>query len=82
MFNMLGAIGQFETEIRSERQMEGIHKAKSKGIKFGRQNRLSEQQQHQLHQDRTDGLLIRELMQKYNFSKASVYRYLGADVKS
>ena len=79
MFNMLGAIGQFETEIRSERQMEGIHKAKSKGIKFGRQNRLSEQQQTQMHQDRTNGLLIRELMQKYNLSKASVYRYLELD---
>ena len=59
--------------------MEGIHKAKSKGVKFGRQYRLSQQQQTQLHQDRTNGLLIRELMQKYNLSKASVYRYLGFD---
>ena len=28
LFNMLGAIGQFETEIRAERQMDGIQKAK------------------------------------------------------
>jgi DNA invertase Pin-like site-specific DNA recombinase len=28
LFNMPGAIGRFETEIRSERQMEGIAKAK------------------------------------------------------
>lgn len=28
LFNMLGTIGQFETEIRSERQMNGIQKAK------------------------------------------------------
>ena len=28
LFNMLGAIGQFETEIRAERQMDGIKKAK------------------------------------------------------
>ena len=28
LFNMLGAIAQFETEIRAERQMDGIEKAK------------------------------------------------------
>lgn len=28
LFNMLGAIGQFETELRAERQMGGIQKAK------------------------------------------------------
>jgi DNA invertase Pin-like site-specific DNA recombinase len=31
LFNMLGAIGQFETEIRAERQMDGIQKLKSDG---------------------------------------------------
>ncbi len=32
LFNMLGAIGQFETEIRAERQMDGIKKAKDPGV--------------------------------------------------
>ena len=32
LFNMLGAIGQFETEIRAERQMDGIKKAKDRGV--------------------------------------------------
>jgi len=31
LFNMLGAIAQFETEIRAERQMDGIQKAKERG---------------------------------------------------
>ena len=35
LFNMLGTIAQFETEIRAERQMDGIQKAKEKGVKFG-----------------------------------------------
>jgi DNA invertase Pin-like site-specific DNA recombinase len=29
--NMLGAIDQYETEIRAERQMDGIWKAKTRG---------------------------------------------------
>lgn len=33
---MLGAIAQFETEIRAERQMDGIKKAKERGVSFGR----------------------------------------------
>ena len=32
LFNMLGAIGQFETQIRAERQMDGIKKAKNRGV--------------------------------------------------
>jgi DNA invertase Pin-like site-specific DNA recombinase len=39
---MLGAISQFETEIRAERQMDGIIKAKENGVHFGRNKHLSE----------------------------------------
>jgi DNA invertase Pin-like site-specific DNA recombinase len=33
LFNMLGAIAQFETEIRAQRQAEGIQKAKERGAR-------------------------------------------------
>lgn len=35
-FAIMGAIGQFETELRRERQMEGIAKAKAEGAYKGR----------------------------------------------
>ena len=35
---------QFETELRSEQQMDGITKAKEQGVRFGQQKRLTEQQ--------------------------------------
>ena len=44
LFNMLGAIAQFETEIRAERQMDGIQSAKARGIRLGRNKSLTEQQ--------------------------------------
>lgn len=34
LFNMLASIAGFETEICKERQLEGIEKAKCKGVKF------------------------------------------------
>ena len=41
LFNMLGAIAQFETEIRAERQMDGTQKAKERGVHFGRKKNLT-----------------------------------------
>jgi DNA invertase Pin-like site-specific DNA recombinase len=78
LFNMLGAIAQFETEIRAERQMDGIHKAKARGVPFGAQPKLSDDQIAELRQRRENGDLIRELMRDYRISKATVYRYLGS----
>lgn len=79
LFNMLGAIAQFETEIRAERQMDGIQNAKARGVKFGRKKQLTQSQCSELRQKRADGVLIKTLMEEYNLSKASVYRYLGQE---
>ena len=77
LFNMLGAIAQFETEIRAERQMDGIQKAKERGVHFGRQKTLTEQQIAELQHRRKQGTLIKTLMKDYTISKATVYRYLN-----
>ena len=77
LFHMLGAIAQFETEIRAERQMEGILKAKARGIKFGRHKTLTSTQIAELQQRREQGILIKTLMSDYRLSKSSVYRYLN-----
>jgi len=76
LFNMLGAIAQFETEIRAERQMDGIRKAKARGVQFGAQQKLTAEQIAELRQRRQQGELIRVLMKDYGISKATVYRHL------
>lgn len=77
LFNMLGAIAQFETEIRAERQMDGINKAKERGVAFGRKRKMTQEQINELIERRKKGVLIKTLMADYNLSKASVYRYLN-----
>jgi len=76
LFNMLGAIAQFETELRAERQLDGIHNAKARGVHFGRTKQLTLQQMIALQSSRKKGTLIKTLMNDYHLSKASVYRYL------
>ena len=77
LFNMLGAIGQFETEIRAERQMDGIKKAKDRGVQFGKRPALTEKQIIELRDKRASGALIKDLMADYRLSKATIYRYLS-----
>jgi DNA invertase Pin-like site-specific DNA recombinase len=76
LFHMLGAIAQFETELRAERQREGIQNAQERGVHFGRPKKLTPLQQRDLQRRRAEGILIRTLMQDYGLSKVSVYRYL------
>jgi len=76
MFNMLGAIGQFETEIRSERQMEGIRKALNEGVHFGRVNLLKPHEIDALRQQRKDGDTIKVLARRFAVSPSTIYRYV------
>ena len=79
LFNILGAIFQFETEIRAERQMDGIKKALANGVSFGKRKKLTTEQIISLKQNREEGIKIKDLMKEYNLSKASVYRYLNSN---
>ena len=77
VFNMLGSIAQFETELRAERQREGVAKAIERGVTFGRKKRLDDQQMESLKIDREKGIAISKLMSDYGLSKASIYNYLN-----
>lgn len=77
LFHMLGAIAQFETEIRAERQRDGIENAKARGVPFGRHKALTGAQMAALRAAHQQGTSIRTLMHDFRISKATVYRYLG-----
>jgi DNA invertase Pin-like site-specific DNA recombinase len=77
LFNVLASIAEFETEIRKERQMEGIAKAKEKGVQFGRKPKMRDRDIEEMRQARKKGRKISELMAMYSISKATVYRLLA-----
>src|SRR5882724_694087 len=77
VFHIVGAIAQFETAIRAERQMDRIRQASEQGIDFGRKRKLTRPQVTPLRHKRKQGALITTLMQAYSRSKARVYRYLS-----
>ena len=76
-FHLLGAFAEFENDLRRERQSEGIKKALSNGVKFGRNKSLSDEQTKELQADRANNIKITDLMAKYQLSRKSIYRYLN-----
>ncbi len=81
MLQMLAVFAEFETAIRAERQMDGIAKAKEKGTKFGRKAQATPDVVADIRRMRADGLMIKEIMEKVQLSKASVYRALAAEAE-
>jgi DNA invertase Pin-like site-specific DNA recombinase len=77
MISVIGSIAQFENDLRKERQTDGILMAKSRGVHFGRNNKLTNEQIQEMKQKREKGVLIKDLMFSYGLSKSSVYRLMS-----
>ena len=74
MFSVLGALAQFENELRKESCEEGRLAAVSRGVRFGAPKKLTDDQVVEMRQKRENGVLIKDLMSEYRLSRASVYR--------
>jgi DNA invertase Pin-like site-specific DNA recombinase len=76
VFSILAAIAEFETQLRRERQLEGITAARKRGMRFGRREALSPAQALELRQQRQRGFTIRELEHFYGVKKTTIYKAL------
>lgn len=77
VMGILALIAEFENDIRSERQMDGIKKAKERGVRFGRKLQLVPEKVKQIRKLRAAGSTVPEIIRQIGLSKASVYRALG-----
>jgi DNA invertase Pin-like site-specific DNA recombinase len=73
-FDMLGVFAEFETNLRRERQLEGIAKAKAEGVYKGRPVSIDPAKVKKLKED---GLGATEIADKLGIGRTSVYRALG-----
>ncbi|MGF7173558.1 recombinase family protein [Azospirillum doebereinerae] len=74
--DMLGVFAEFETNIRKERQLEGIAKAKAEGVYKGRKPSINTAELMAL---KAEGLGATEIAKRLGIGRASVYRILGSD---
>ena len=73
-FQMLGVFAEFETNLRRERQMEGIQKAKAAGVYKGRKATIDPLEIKRLKED--EGLGATEIAKRLGIARTSVYRAL------
>lgn len=73
--DMLGVFAEFETNLRRERQLEGIAQAKSSGVYTGRKPSIDADLVRKL---RSDGIGAAAIARQLNIARASVYRLLSA----
>ena len=78
MFNMLASIAEFENDLRTERQAEGIAKAREKGVRFGRPPKLTNAKRQDIYSRRQAGATIGQLVKEFKLGEATIYRALAA----
>lgn len=74
-FQMLGVFAEFETNLRRERQMEGIAKAKAEGVYKGRKPSIDPVEVERLRN--AEGLGATEIAKRLGVARSSVYRVLA-----
>ena len=74
---MLGVFAEFETNLRRERQMAGIAKAKAKGVYKGRKPSLTPEQKQEVRDKRATGMNPTQLSKEYGVSRATIYNVLA-----
>ena len=70
---MLGVFAELETNLRKERQLEGIAKAKEKGVYKGGKKKIDVARIKEL---KSEGLGATAIAKKLNIHRDSVYRLL------
>jgi DNA invertase Pin-like site-specific DNA recombinase len=73
--DMLGVFAEFETNLRRERQMEGIAAAKAKGVYKGRPAKINPQD---IATRKAKGMGASAIAKELGIARASVYRIKSA----
>jgi DNA invertase Pin-like site-specific DNA recombinase len=71
--DMLGVFAEFETNLRKERQMEGIAKAKGRGVYLGRKPSIDVEKVREL---KDGGMGATAIAMELGIDRTSVYRVL------
>lgn len=76
MLNMMASFAQFERELINERIREGVAIAKKKGVKFGREKKLSNDQIEQIRVLAETGRDKKSIAQQFGVSRPTLYKVL------
>ncbi len=77
MLTVLGGLAEFERDLIRARTGEGRERAKARGVKMGRQPKLTPHQRQEAIKRREAGEPIREIARSYNVHNSTISRLQG-----
>ena len=80
MIGLLSIVSAFETDLRAERQADGIASAKRRGVKFGNARKLKDEDVIEIMKLQQTGMFNQDIADKYNVGRSTLLRYV-ADYK-
>jgi DNA invertase Pin-like site-specific DNA recombinase len=78
--DMLGVFAEFETNLRRERQLEGIAAAKQRGAYSGRKKKIDDAEIQRLHFEKK--IKPTEISRRLKIGRTSVYRALNKNMNA
>lgn len=82
MIGLLSIVSAFETDLRAERQAEGIASALKRGVKFGRESKLNSEKVIQAIGMQNDGMTNQQIADKFEIGRSTLLRYVSEYKKS
>ena len=77
---MLGVFAEFETNLRRERQLEGIAAAKKRGAYAGRKKKIDDKEIRRLHVE--EKIRPTDIARRLGIGRTSVYRAISDNSKN
>ncbi|QOY54529.1 recombinase family protein [Candidatus Sulfurimonas marisnigri] len=76
MIGLLSIVSAFETDLRAERQAEGISSALKRGVKFGAKSKFDEERTIQAIDMQSRGITNQEIADGFGIGRSTLLRYI------
>lgn len=77
MIGLLSIISEFETDLRAERQADGIKSAIKRGVKFGRQPKFDDEKVEEALKMQDDGYTNQYIADHFEIGRSTLLRYIS-----
>lgn len=82
MIGLLSIVSAFETDLRAERQADGIKSALKRGVKFGRESIFDDEKTIEAINMQSQGMTNQAIADSFGIGKSTLLRYISNYKKS
>ncbi len=77
MIGLLSIVSAFETDLRAERQADGIASALKRGVRFGRRTKFDDEKTVKAIQMQKDGMTNQQIADHYEIGRSTLLRWIA-----